>query len=75
MAHEIASLVRYKGLSVAHAAEEVVMAQLKAAGGEGGVIVLDARGRAALRFNTEGMYRGVIGEDGSPRVAIYDGEP
>ena len=33
-------------------------------GGDGGLIVLDAKGNYAMRFNTSGMYRGTIGSDG-----------
>ena len=72
VAYDIAALVKYRGLSVRDAAEEVVNRKLKAVpGAEGGVIVLDARGNFAMPFNTEGMYRGWIGEDGEAHVAIY----
>ena len=50
--------MKYKGLSVAEAATEVVQRKLKPAGGEGGVIALDAQGNFAAPYNTEGMYRG-----------------
>jgi beta-aspartyl-peptidase (threonine type) len=71
VAHEIASLVRHKGLGVAKAADEVVNATLKRAGGEGGIIAVDPRGCFTMTFNSKGMYRGHIGEDGIPHVAIY----
>jgi L-asparaginase / beta-aspartyl-peptidase len=74
VAYDIAALMKYKGMSVADAANEVVMKKLKAAGGEGGVIALDAKGNFATPFNSEGMYRGWIGDDGVPHVAIYKGE-
>jgi beta-aspartyl-peptidase (threonine type) len=35
------------------------------------VIVLDAAGNAALEFNTEGMYRGRITEDGTITIGNY----
>jgi hypothetical protein len=31
---------------------------------------LDAKGNFAVPFNSEGMYRGWIGPDGEPRVAM-----
>ena len=71
VAYDIAALVKYRGMSVSQAADEVVNKKLKAAGGEGGVIVLDAKGNYAATFNSEGMYRGWIGADGQPHVAIY----
>jgi beta-aspartyl-peptidase (threonine type) len=71
VAYDIAALVKYRGLSVKEAADEVINRKLKAVGGEGGVIVLDARGNFATTFNSEGMYRGWIGADGVPQTAIY----
>ena len=45
--------------------------QIPAAGGDGGAIALGSDGSVAFPFNTEGMYRGWIGADGVPHVAIY----
>lgn len=71
VAHEIACLVKYGGLSVAQATAGLVHGRLPAAGGEGGVIAVDARGVPVLEFNTEGMYRGYIQADGDARVSIF----
>jgi L-asparaginase / beta-aspartyl-peptidase len=71
VAYDIAALMKYRGLTVQQAAEEVINRKLKAVEGEGGVIALDAKGNFATTFNTEGMYRGWIGVDGVPHVAIY----
>ena len=46
------------------AADEVVQDVLKPAGGDGGVIGLDRFGRVVMSFNTTGMSRGYIGENG-----------
>jgi beta-aspartyl-peptidase (threonine type) len=73
VAHEVASLVRYRGMPIAAAAKEAV-ATLKAAGGNGGLIALDSKGNHAMPMNTEGMYRGYIGADGIPHTAIYEKE-
>jgi len=70
-AHEIASLMRYKDLSVAEAADTVIHQMLYPAGGMGGVICLDAEGNCAMPFNTEGMFRGCITDDGEIEVSIY----
>ena len=64
--------MKYKGLTVAEAAAEVVHRKLKPAGGEGGVIVLDARGNFAMPYNTEGMYRGYVTRDGRVTVHLYE---
>ena len=71
VAYDIAALVKYRGLTVQQAADEVINKKLKAVGGEGGVIALDAKGNFAMPFNSEGMYRGWIGADGVPHVLIY----
>jgi beta-aspartyl-peptidase (threonine type) len=72
VAHDIAALMKYKGLSVEAAAAEVVHGKLKPAGGEGGVIALDAQGNFAMSFNTEGMYRGWVTRDHQLGVRLYD---
>jgi beta-aspartyl-peptidase (threonine type) len=71
VASDIAALMKYRGVTVQQAADEVINRKLKAVRGEGGVIALDGRGNYATTFNSEGMYRGWIGADGVPHVAIY----
>ncbi|REK07447.1 MAG: isoaspartyl peptidase/L-asparaginase [Planctomycetota bacterium] len=70
-AYDIAALMKYKNLPVESAAAEVVFDKLKAAGGEGGVIALDAEGRFAAPYNTPGMYRGYVTRDGQIEVRLY----
>jgi beta-aspartyl-peptidase (threonine type) len=70
-AHDICARVRYAGQSLRQAAEAVIDEQIPAAGGDGGAIALGSDGTVAFPFNTEGMYRGWIGADGKPHVAIY----
>ena len=64
VAHEIASLVRYRGMGVVEAADEVVMKQLVAMGGSGGVIAVGRDGRIAMPFNSEGMLRAAMDSRG-----------
>ncbi len=71
VAHEINSLVKYQKLPVEQAADRVVNQTLKDAGGEGGVITLDAAGNYSAAFNSEGLYRGYITRDGKSQVALY----
>ena len=70
-AHEICARVRLAGASAGQAGREVINGMIPALGGDGGAIVLTAKGEVGLPFNTEGMYRGWIGADGVPHVAIY----
>lgn len=70
-AHDICARVEYAGQSAREAGDAVINREIPKAGGDGGAIVLTNDGRFALPFNTEGMYRGWIGADGVPHVAIY----
>ena len=74
-AHEICARVRLSGQSIARAGDGVINGDIPKAGGDGGAIALDAQGVAAFPFNTGGMYRGWIGADGVPHVAIYKDDP
>jgi beta-aspartyl-peptidase (threonine type) len=70
-AHEVAALMKYKGLSLDAAVTEVATVTVPAHGGTGGLIAVDAAGNVAMRFSTSGMYRGVVRGAGAPDVAIY----
>ena len=72
VAHEISARIRLEGAS-AQAAADAVMAEVRALGGTGGVIVVTPRGDGITSFNTPGMYRGEAGPAGRS-VAIYGDE-
>ena len=72
VAHSIVDLMKYRQANASEAADEVIQATLKPAGGEGGVIVLDRQGRFVESYNTEGMYRGYITREGKTRVMLYE---
>lgn len=74
VAHEICARMQYLQETPAQAGQEVIVKRVPELGGDGGAIVLSADGRAATPFNTEGMYRGWIGADGVPHVAIFADE-
>ncbi len=74
VAHDIASLIRYKRLSLQAAAEEVIMKKLAKLGGTGGIVAIDRSGTIAMPFNTEGMYRAYKVHGGNTFVAIYTDE-
>ena len=71
VAADICARVRYTGVSVVQAADDVVMKVLVAQRGEGGVIAMDPRGNIAAPFNTSGMYRGWVTADGVVVVKIF----
>ncbi len=70
-AYDVACLLEYKGLSLAEACRVVVQDKLAPAGGEGGLIAVDAAGNLTLPFNSEGMYRATWNAQGEETVAIY----
>ena len=73
-AHEICMKVTQMREPIKLAAAEVINQEVPSMGGNGGAIALDADGHIAIPFNTDGMYRGWIGADGVPHVAIYGDE-
>jgi beta-aspartyl-peptidase (threonine type) len=73
VAHDIAALVEYRGLTINEASKRV-MKKVKDLGGDGGVVVLDTKGNVAMEFNTPGMYRAHMDSDGNLEVKIYRDE-
>lgn len=71
VASDICARVQYLGVSIAIAANQVILGDLVEVGGDGGVIAVDAQGNVAMPFNTEGMYRASIDGLGNRIVAIY----
>lgn len=71
VAYDISTLMEYKNLTLQQAAETVIDKKLTELGGTGGVIAVDAQGNIAMPFNTPGMYRGVVKENGEVEVSIY----
>jgi|SRR6185312_10638423 len=76
LAKTISDLMLYKGMTVQQAADQLVLKDLVALGGEdtGGAITMDHDGNIRMPFNTEGMYRGYIDTQGKEVVAIYKDE-
>lgn len=73
VAHEICARIRLSGETLQSAAD-VVMAEIDALGGAGGVILAGPNGETALSFTTSGMYRGAASSGGARRIAIYRDE-
>ena len=49
----------------------MVLEELPALGGEGGVIAIDREGAIVMEFNAEGMFRASRAAGGEPAVEIY----
>jgi beta-aspartyl-peptidase (threonine type) len=73
VAHDISTLIDYADMSVRRAAETAID-KVGDIGGDGGVIALDGRGRLATPFNTTGMFRGWVTEDGDFVVKMFGDE-
>ena len=73
-AHDVCARMTYLNETAAQAGEAVINGAVPALGGDGGAIVLAADGSVAMPFNTEGMFRGWIGADGVPHVAVFADE-
>lgn len=73
-AHAICMRVAVMHEPLKQAADEVINREIPKLGGDGGAIVLGADGSFAMPFNTSGMFRGWIGADGVPHVAIFADE-
>ncbi|HEX7902883.1 MAG TPA: isoaspartyl peptidase/L-asparaginase [Chitinophagaceae bacterium] len=71
MAKSISDMMQYGKMKLKAAADEMVMKQLPALGGDGGLIAVDKDGNIAMPFCTEGMYRGYIKSDGAKLIKIY----
>jgi beta-aspartyl-peptidase (threonine type) len=71
VAHDICARVAYKGQTLQEAADEVILREIPAMGGDGGAIALDRDGNIAMPFNTSGMYRAWLKPDGSRGTAIF----
>lgn len=69
-AFNTAAQVRLLGAPIDVAADNT-LAEIASLGGDGGLIVLDAKGNHAMCFNTTAMFRGTIGGNGIPQVAIF----
>jgi beta-aspartyl-peptidase (threonine type) len=75
VARDICARMQFAGQSLREAAESVVMDELVLAGGDGGIIAVDASGEVSMVFNTPGMYRASISGSGDKRIGIFGDEP
>ena len=75
VAHDVHARMAHGGASLRTAVEGVIWDELHAAvPRSGGLIAIDHDGNVELCFNTPGMYRGWVGQDGEASVAIYGGQ-
>ena len=71
VARDICARMQFGAATLEEAARTVVMEELVAANGEGGIVAVDPAGKVTLVFNTPGMYRASIDAGGHKMVGIY----
>ena len=71
VARDICARMQFGGMTLEEASSAVIMEELVAANGEGGIVAVDPAGEVALVFNTTGMYRASIDAMGRKVVGIY----
>lgn len=74
VASDIAARMRYLNEDVITASEHVIQGELKALGGEGGVIAIDQQGEVHSALNCSGMYRASIDIHGKLSIKIFANE-
>ena len=71
VAYDITAAMKYKGLSLEHAATNLIKKELLSKGLRGGVIAVDRDGNFVMTYNTAGMVRGVTTNTIEPSVKVY----
>jgi beta-aspartyl-peptidase (threonine type) len=70
-AHDVVARMHYGGQSLDEATRALVFESLAGHGIGAGMVAIDASGRVLAPYNTTGMARGWIGDDGVPHVATH----
>lgn len=71
IAYDVSAIMEFTGASLEEASNRVIHERLEELGGKGGIIALDKDGNVSMPFNTAGMYRGTVDENGNIQVLIY----
>ncbi|TBN02451.1 isoaspartyl peptidase/L-asparaginase [Hyunsoonleella flava] len=74
VAYDISALMEYKNLSLKEAAKQVVQNKLPSIGdgkGNGGIIAVDKHGNMVMEFNTPGMFRATMNDEGELYVGMF----
>ncbi len=74
VAGDVAARMRYLKQDLQTACDTVINGELKAMGGEGGLIAVDGAGQIHFAMNSSGMYRASIDAQGEVSIKIYADE-
>ena len=70
-AHDISAMMEYKGLTLEEAAKEEIQNKIPKLGGNGGIVSIDKYGNIVMEFNTSGMFRASMDENGELFVGMF----
>ena len=71
VARDMSAMIEYKKSDIQSAADEIIQKKLGELNGQGGLIGLDSKGKAAISFNTPGMFRAYGDSNGKKFSAIF----
>jgi L-asparaginase / beta-aspartyl-peptidase len=71
VAYDISAQMEYQQKTLKEATQNVIQNKLTKLGGTGGVVALDNNGNMAFEFNTAGMYRASMDDQGELIIKIY----
>ena len=69
-AYDVAAQIKYAQTPISQAVTNTLN-HIKELGGNGGIIALNKNGEIAMQFNTPGMFRGAITENGKILIEFY----
>lgn len=67
-AYHVCASVEYRGLTLQQAVREVLHEKVKAMGGDGGMIAVDAKGTVVLDFSSQTMFRATRDSNGNLEI-------
>ena len=71
VAYDISAQMEYAEKSLSEATANVIQEKLTKLGGTGGIVALDHYGNPSMEFNTEGMYRAYMNDQGELTLGVY----
>ncbi|GGE25335.1 isoaspartyl peptidase/L-asparaginase family protein [Psychroflexus planctonicus] len=71
VAYDISALMEYQNLSLEQASKIVIQEKLGNLGGSGGIVAIDHLGNVVMEFNTPGMFRAQMNEQGELKIGMY----
>lgn len=74
VAYDISALMEYQNLSLEQASQIVIQEKLRNLGGDGGIVAIDRFGNVSMEFNTPGMFRAQMNEQGEIKIGMYKDE-